>query len=157
MKVTSSSILKHGISRVFSVSDLQIKRKTILDNAGEVKRWWFVAHAPESVLCDLDSAWESLNLQTGWKLEPRYKPNVGMLSKSRGHVLHLATVLHLLFHLDEPDAELEMEVPDSAVRATINFLEISSQQSAFIAGRSTVTAELEKFQGGRCSSFSMHV
>ena len=74
MKVTSSSTLKHGISRVFSVSDLQIKRKTILDNAGEVKRWWFVVHAPESVLCDLDSAWKSLNLQTGWKLEPCYKP-----------------------------------------------------------------------------------
>ena len=74
MKVTSSSTLKHGISRVFSVSDVQIKCKTILDNAGEVKKWWFVVHAPESVLCDLNSSWESLNLQTGWKLEPCYKP-----------------------------------------------------------------------------------
>ena len=71
MKVTSSSTLKHG---VFSVSDVQIKRKTILDNAGKVKRWWFVVHVPESVLCDLDSLRESLNLQTGWKLEPCYKP-----------------------------------------------------------------------------------
>ena len=74
MKVTSSSTLKHGISRVFSVSDVQIKHKTILDNAGEVKRWWFVVYAPESVLCDLDSSWESLILQTGWKLESYYKP-----------------------------------------------------------------------------------
>ena len=62
MKVTFSSTLKHAISRVISVSDLQIECKTMLDNAGEVKRWWF---APESVLCDLNSAWEPLNLQTG--------------------------------------------------------------------------------------------
>ena len=63
-----------ALLRELSVSDLQIKHKTILDNAGEVKRWWFIVHAPESVLCDLDSPWESLNLQTGWKLEPCYKP-----------------------------------------------------------------------------------
>ena len=71
-----------------------------------------------------------------------------MLSKSRGHVLRLATVLHLLFHLDDLDKELETEVPDSAVKAAVNFMEVSSQQTAFIAGRGTISEELEKFQAG---------
>ena len=44
------------------------------DAAGTVKRWWFVVHAPENVLLDLDNVWGQLQLQTGWKSEPCYKP-----------------------------------------------------------------------------------
>ena len=47
--------------------------------------------------------------------------------------------------LDDLDKELETEVPDSAVKAAVN---VSSQQTAFIAGRGTIREELEKFQAG---------
>ena len=73
---------------------------------------------------------------------------LGMLSKSRGHVLRLATVMHFLFHIDDLDKELEAEVSDSAIRAAVNFIEVSSQQTAFIAGRSIISDELAKFQAG---------
>ena len=43
------------------------------DHSGLVKRWWFVIHAPENVLLDMDVAWEQLHLQTGWKLEPCFR------------------------------------------------------------------------------------
>ena len=52
---------------------LQIKRKTVLDVAGNVRRWWFVIHASEKVLLDLEGRWDQLQFQTGWKLEQCFK------------------------------------------------------------------------------------
>ena len=48
----------------------QINRKTMLDVAGNVRRWWFVIHASENVLLDFEGRWDQLQFQTGWKLEP---------------------------------------------------------------------------------------
>ena len=31
--------------------------------------WWYVVHAKESVLSDLETKWDQVNVQTGWKLE----------------------------------------------------------------------------------------
>ena len=39
-----------------------------------MKRWWFVIHAPENVLLNLESEWEQIQLQTGWKLESCFRP-----------------------------------------------------------------------------------
>ena len=53
---------------------MKIKRKTIVDSTGQVKRWWFIIHASESVLQSLDARWEAVHLQTSWKLEACFKP-----------------------------------------------------------------------------------
>ena len=74
LKLTTPSSLKSAISKFCPATSIQIKRKTVCDNVGGVKKWWFVIHAPEEVLVELDSAWEQLKLQTGWKLEPCFKP-----------------------------------------------------------------------------------
>ncbi len=37
-------------------------------------KWWYVIHADESLLSDLDTKWEQVKLQTSWKLEPCFKP-----------------------------------------------------------------------------------
>ena len=37
---------------------------------------WFVIHADEAVLCELNSKWESVNLQTSWQLQTCLKPAV---------------------------------------------------------------------------------
>ena len=44
------------------------------DDVGHVKRWWFIIHAPENVLLNLENLWEHLHLQTGWKLKPCFRP-----------------------------------------------------------------------------------
>ena len=31
--------------------------------------WWYIVHADEEVLCDLETKWESIQLQLKWKLE----------------------------------------------------------------------------------------
>ena len=69
MKQTTHTSLKHVILKFCPTISLKIKRKTISDQDGQVKRWWFVIHAPEDVLTTLDTAWEQIQLQTGWKVE----------------------------------------------------------------------------------------
>ena len=72
--VTTSSSVRNAVSRFCNTKDLQIKRKTVCNSDGHVKRWWFIIHAPENVLLNLDAAWGQLQLQTGWKLELCFKP-----------------------------------------------------------------------------------
>ena len=76
MQVTTSSSLHSVITKLSTVKNesLKIKRKTIVNGAGQVTRWWFVIHAPESILKALDSEWIAIQLQTGWKLESCFKP-----------------------------------------------------------------------------------
>ena len=74
MRVTTSTSLHSVIARLSGIESLKIKRKTIVDRTGQVKRWWFIIHASESVLKSLDSRWEAVHLQTSWKLEVCYKP-----------------------------------------------------------------------------------
>ena len=74
MKVTTTASLNFVISKFCPVTTLQIKRKTVKDDVGYVKRWWFVIHAPENVLLNLESEWEQIQLQTGWKLESCFRP-----------------------------------------------------------------------------------
>lgn len=77
-----------------------------------------------------------------------------MLSKSRGHVLRVATVLHLLFHIDDYDEVLNPVVSEAALKAAVNFIQVASQQTAFIAGRSALNDELDKFKAGKFSTYT---
>ena len=79
MKLTTPTSLRHVISKFCPGRSLQIKRKTICDQAGQILRWWFVLHAPEDVLTALDAVWEQIKLQTGWKLELCFKPDPNTL------------------------------------------------------------------------------
>ena len=40
------------------------------DNPQWVICWWFVVREEESVLRDLERNWNSISMQTSWKLEP---------------------------------------------------------------------------------------
>lgn len=72
--------------------------------------------------------------------------NIGMLSKSRGQVLRVATVLHVLFN---PEASpLPDQISDAAVKAAVNLVKVANQQTAYMAGRKTLEEELEKCRTG---------
>ena len=60
---------------------------------------------------------------------------VGMLRKSRGHVLQVSAVLHVLFSSDTDGYAVSEEVSEAAVTAAANFVMVCCQQTAFIAGR----------------------
>ena len=59
---------------------------------------------------------------------------LGMLSKSRGQILRIAAVLHVLFHLDTPQ-NIPTNIADNAVTAAIDFVELCIQHVMYIMGR----------------------
>lgn len=70
-----------------------------------------------------------------------------MLSKSRGHVLRLSAVLHLLFSITDLEEDLPLAdvITDKAVEAATDFIKISCQQTAYIGGRKSLQEEIERF------------
>ena len=71
----------------------------------------------------------------------------GILSKSRGQVLQLTAIMHMLFNIDNVDQQLE-EVEESAIKAAVNFIQLACQQTAFITGKGTLHEEMEKLKTG---------
>ena len=53
--------------------------------------------------------------------------HTGMLSKSRGHVLRIATILHMLFSIDSENP-LSSEVSEMAVKAAVNFVRMPTNR-----------------------------
>ena len=53
---------------------LTVKRKFKEGRYGRRDRWWFLLHGPETILEELSSAWITVSLQVGWKLEDCTKP-----------------------------------------------------------------------------------
>ena len=52
---------------------LSVHRKYKHGTHGRKARWWFVLHGSESALASIEQKWESMSLQTGWKIEPCYR------------------------------------------------------------------------------------
>jgi len=52
---------------------LRVKRKTKDNTITSRTKWWFVIHADEHLLSELDAKWEQVKLQTLWKLKPCFK------------------------------------------------------------------------------------
>lgn len=74
-----------------------------------------------------------------------------MLSKSRGEVFRLATVMHMLFSIDSVNCSIPEEILEIALKAAVNFVQTACQQTAYIAGRETFQEELQKFKAGTCT------
>ena len=75
MKDSTVKSVKNVISRVCKIDGgLRVKRKTKENPVTNRTKWWFVIHADECLLSDLDAKWEQVKLQTLWKLEPCFKP-----------------------------------------------------------------------------------
>ena len=70
-----------------------------------------------------------------------------MLSKSRGHVLRLAAVIHMLGYIETPD-DIPEEISESALKAAINVVKLACQQTAFIAGKGILKDDIESLQTG---------
>lgn len=70
-----------------------------------------------------------------------------MLSKTKGQVLRLSTVLHLLFHYNVEES-LPYEISEAAIKAAIDFVKVSCEQTAIIAGKGSVDDVIKKCQSG---------
>ena len=72
---------------------------------------------------------------------------LGMLSKSRSHVLRLSAVLHVLFYHSNDD-QIPDIVSEEAIIAAINFVQLSCEQTAIISGRGSIKDIILKCQTG---------
>ena len=66
--------VENAIDRFCNIQGLNIRRKVSRNNQSGKSSWWFVIHAEESVLNDLESKWDSLSTQTSWLLKSCSKP-----------------------------------------------------------------------------------
>ena len=62
------------LTQLDSKKRLSVKRKFHEGKAGQRDRWWFLIRGSEAVLNELESLWNCVSLQVGWKLEECTKP-----------------------------------------------------------------------------------
>ena len=73
--------VKNVISRICKLENgLHVRRKTKFSPVTNKTKWWFVVHADEGLLSELNTKWDQVKLQTSWKLEPCF-----MYSDSEGN------------------------------------------------------------------------
>ena len=75
MRTCTVPTVVNSIAHLTNVGDnvLKVKRKFKTGTDGKVTRWWYVIHAEEACLQQLESEWQKVELQTSWKLEPCYR------------------------------------------------------------------------------------
>ena len=73
LSVCTSAVVKSVIERCCGIKSIRVRRKTSVRGG---QHWWFVLHDHENVLCSLEAKWDLIKMQTSWKLEPCYKPDV---------------------------------------------------------------------------------
>ena len=73
--------VKNVISRICKLENgLHVRRKTKFSPVTNKTKWWFVVHADEGLLSELNTKRDQVKLQTSWKLEPCF-----MYSDSEGN------------------------------------------------------------------------
>ena len=70
-----------------------------------------------------------------------------MLSKSKGLILRVAGVLHVLFKLDTPD-DIPDTISEQAIVAVQDFVDVCCQHTAFVAGRGDIQEAIQQLQLG---------
>ena len=81
-----------------------------------------------------------------------YDPIIGMLSKSKGLILRVAGVLHVLFHLDVP-GDIPCTIKEKAIIAAQDFVDVCCQHTAFLAGRGDIEDAIQQLKLGLFSVF----
>ena len=77
MKSATTAVVANALKTLTKMppNSLTIKRKyrTVTNDPKQVTRWWFVVRGEECLLEQLQASWQSVNIQTSWKLEPVLK------------------------------------------------------------------------------------
>ena len=74
-----------------------------------------------------------------------------MLSKSKGQVLRVAAVMHMLFHMDTPES-IPREISEEAVLAADRFVDLCMQHAVHLGGRGNLKEAVDKIvEGIKCN------
>ena len=78
-----------------------------------------------------------------------------MLSKSRGQVIRVAAIFHVLFHLKSP-LDIPPRISTNAIKVAINFVDYCLQNAAFLAGQTVIADEIAGILQGACTMYTIH-
>ena len=112
--------VKNAINRFCNVapSGLSVRCKDRVIAATNKSVWWYIVHTDEKVLCDLESKWESIELQLDWKLEQCY------MNKATGDPQSSAQVASQ----SKPQAQSSMNADDT--QSDANAVNLQTQPQA---------------------------
>lgn len=79
---------------------------------------------------------------------------IGMLSKSKGQVLRVAAVMHVLFHMSMPT--IPSEISENAVKAADSFVDYCLQQAAYLGGRGNFQEAIQEIRKGQWHTHCLH-
>ena len=71
-----------------------------------------------------------------------------MLSKSKGQILRVAAILHILFQVNTEEDDT-LYISTEALYAAIDFVQTSIQHTAYIANRHSISEEVELAESGK--------
>ena len=115
---------------------------SVWQRSGEKVKEWQVDQNSEDFTTQYDEIQGHLEFLAG-----RDDMLSGLLSRSKGQILRVAVTLHALFHVGK-DETLVSKITDSAIKAAINFVEVSCHHSLFLIGRKGISEERELFEQG---------
>lgn len=67
---------------------------------------------------------------------------LGILSKSKGHILRVAAVMHVLFNRENPQ-NISSTISEAAIKAADSFVSVCIQHAAFLGDRGQVSEAIE--------------
>ena len=70
-----------------------------------------------------------------------------MLSKSKGQLLRVAAVMHVLFNMETPSS-IPQEISEAAVKAADCFVDLCLQHAAFLGGKGNLQEAIEDINKG---------
>ena len=77
---------------------------------------------------------------------------LGLLSKAKGQILRVAALLHIFFETESLTINLSSvpsTISEQAIRAAIDFADVSCQHTAYIAGRGEIEEEINHILTGK--------
>lgn len=73
--------------------------------------------------------------------------SIGMLSKSKGQLLRVAAVMHVLFNMDDPSS-IPQEISEDAVKAADCFVDLCLQHAAYLGGKGNLQEAIDEINKG---------
>lgn len=70
-----------------------------------------------------------------------------MLSKSKGQLLRVAALMHVLFNLDNPSS-IPQQISEDAVKAADSFVDLCLDHAAYLGGKGKLSEAIEEINKG---------
>lgn len=79
-----------------------------------------------------------------------------MLSKSKGQLLRVAAVMHVLFNMETPSS-IPQEISEAAVKAADCFVDLCLQHAAFLGGKGNLQEAIEDINKGELQNGHVYI